>query len=482
MSLIEKLPSPILACTIASYLIDPEKRYPSNPERAFFITSRRFSLLEADFFVLKNEIVDSLLQPSQGRAFKLHPHFLKTAKKICSLNLSNILLGNYELEPIMKCLPNLRRIYLNGCTLDNLDFSSPAIFSQLSTISLRENKSISTLNFVSPNLKWLNMEGCNVHPSQLQKLATCSTLKAINLSENSQLSASNISTALQSHKELTDLNLSGFQDLADKELSQVAINHPLLERLALARCRELSGMAVSCLGALQQMKSLDLSFTNTNDAALALLVKNHPKLEELYLMGADITNEGLKPIAELKSLEVLDLSYCNSIDDVGLGTLAGKLPQLQALLLNKCANLSQKGYKHIPTFPMLRILEITAPNGIHSAPPLTLKLHELEELVFRNFYITVYGEEDSIASCLKLKRLELSDFSIRTIGILQKLPHLKSLTLCYRRAQPLSVEMLSPLKDLRELCLKLNCNSPIDKSQLQQILPNTRITLDYYKV
>lgn len=533
LSLFDQIPNEIFT-TIAPYLINTKKVYLYNPERAFFCTSKRFSLLEADFFISNNEAVNSLLTRANGDITKIHSYFFKvlsqestssntassnarsskTFEEITSLNLTGMVLKESQVSAIISCFSKLRILSLSNCSLTSTALQTLGSLPQLTSLSLSLNQDIKTFSFLPTGLEYLDLGRCSISVNELQILANGSHLKSIALNHNNgTLSGNAIASALKPHEQLTDLKLSGHDlretfDRGNTKLLQIATNHPLLERLDFEDCKGLDETRMAELEPLKHLISLNLTSTDINDTAIDILTENHPKIEELYLTSTSITNEGLRFVARLEKLKTLDLSNCGEIDDDGLQYLVGKLPQLQKLILNGCEKLTQNGFNLIPTFSTLRSLEITNGSNDETLPlssHFNGKLPELEELTLRNFdkAFNDKKEELVLASFSKLKRLTLSKSPRAMKPILEQLPHLEYLDLnlssvlnntsltdiakILPNLRYLSINgykdkdlitAISSLKNLVTFALSDCIISKEERAKLQKILPSTEIIIN----
>lgn len=81
---------------------------------------------------------------------------------------------------------------------------------------------------------------------------------------------------------------------------------------------------------------------NVNDAGLKAIA-TLSKLEYLYInLLANITDEGLKDLANLKEFEC---HSCPSITDNGIRNVLASSPQLQQLNLSKCCSITNATYE-----------------------------------------------------------------------------------------------------------------------------------------
>ena len=98
--------------------------------------------------------------------------------------------------------------------------------------------------------------------------------------------------------------------------------------------------------------SLDLHSTKVTDAGLKELA-GLKSLQVLNLAGTQVTDAGLKELADLKNLQILDLNL-TKVTDAGLKELAG-LKSLQTLNLNY-TQVTDAGLKELAGLKSLRSL------------------------------------------------------------------------------------------------------------------------------
>jgi hypothetical protein len=166
---------------------------------------------------------------------------------------------------------------------------------------------------------------------------------------------------------LHSLSLANCRRLSDEAL--INISHlDSLETLSLDGCRCLTDRSMVAIGSLFRLKKLDLSQCDLiTDGGLENL-ENAEKLEELSLgwcrtlsdngvrvlcaqpgraqhlrilslARIGISDDGLKHLAKLKTLEELGLSGCSGIGSSCLGNVLAKLPQLFSLDVSYCPGI-----------------------------------------------------------------------------------------------------------------------------------------------
>lgn len=133
--------------------------------------------------------------------------------------------------------------------------------------------------------------------------------------------------------DVMSVNLSGTH-ISDEGLQHLAVGPKNLGELFLEQT-DVTDAGFSQLKELSGLTLLSLSGTQITDEALAMLPTNHPKIRDLKLIDcSQITDAGMKSIAELRGLQNLFLANCTQITDEGLKHLDGKRGMKLIQLLN----------------------------------------------------------------------------------------------------------------------------------------------------
>eukprot|EP01103_Thecamoeba_quadrilineata_P008883 TRINITY_DN18595_c0_g1_i1.p1 TRINITY_DN18595_c0_g1~~TRINITY_DN18595_c0_g1_i1.p1 ORF type:complete len:331 (+),score=34.16 TRINITY_DN18595_c0_g1_i1:37-993(+) len=213
------------------------------------------------------------------------------------------------------------------------------------------------------------------------------------------------------------------------------------------------------LARFQNLLTLDLSITNVDATIISLLPEELPHLENLLLfccMGitdeciplmtqlrhlktlvlsySQITQESIHHVANLTSLQNLEIEMCFRIENISPLT---SLQHLHSLNINSCVNLAPDSV--LPLFPSLSHLTSLRLNNLISDDVLV-------ELPNRAPWV----EKIDLANCLQI--------GVRGIEGLSKLESLKELSL--RNCKQLGDEVLVALSNLTSLTSldSMNCN------------------------
>jgi len=202
--------------------------------------------------------------------------------------------------------------------------------------------------------------------------------------------------------------------------------------------------------------SLDSHVRHFEDADVASL-KAFKSLRKLSLPFANITDAGLKELADLKDLQELDLSSTQRISSKGLESIRG-LRHLRSLnLSNSFANVSP-GLRDLAALQELEVLEL-AMNGTGGPTDEVLKeLATIKTLRKLNANCTVLTDTglQALAALTNLESLDLNSMPRITdegLKSLRGLRNLQHLSLNYTSITDAGMRELRELKKLRSLSL-----------------------------
>ncbi|HEY9793290.1 MAG TPA: protein kinase [Candidatus Obscuribacterales bacterium] len=277
--------------------------------------------------------------------------------------------------------------------------------------------------------------------------------------------------------------------VTDFGLNFVALILPLQEL-------NLNSTAVKNLSPLQKLRylqQLDVGTTGVNDKSLPPIVKL--PLRQLIVANDDITDQGVKTIAQIKTLDHLDVAGTN-ITDNAAGILA-TLPNLHVWILDRTKitdAFAERMPTEQPTYLALNSTGLTNKGLLQ----LTSRLPNLQGVSFgdsatddksvdilcsvRNLH-QVYlnktcANDTTVKKFSQLKHLEtlgLDEGSISSAGVehLKQTPSLQQLQLNYDQISDATVHTISSLHGLHSLSLVGN---PITDASLPDIAKLTNLT------
>ncbi|MBC7852148.1 MAG: hypothetical protein IAF94_01830 [Pirellulaceae bacterium] len=199
-----------------------------------------------------------------------------------------------------------------------------------------------------------------------------------------------------------------------------------------------------------------------SDSDATKLLAN-PKLKELRIPGhPGVTDQSLKTIGKLNSLELLELTK-TSISDQGLVELA-HLSKLRLLQLTGTAITSQ-GMEHLRPLQSLQMLSIDHTNVDDSGLATIAELRGLGFISLSNTKVRGGGLA-ALAKLPKLQGLDLSGCSLVDGSGLAELKQISSLTLFDSRIPPGLLSHLQAMDNLRDVNLH---GSAVDEEQLVEL-------------
>lgn len=179
---------------------------------------------------------------------------------------------------------------------------------------------------------------------------------------------------------------------------------------------------------LKQMRSLSLRSTQADDEGLGQIIPGLSQICNLSLSERPISNDGLKHVATLKSLKILDLSGTRLTDD-GLAQIEG-LKHIDTLYLSD-TQLTDAGLARLSSLPRLRYLRLSGTQVTDAgAKQIAQRLPQLNSLSISNTTLTDQGLRH-IARLRRVHSLTLGGTKITDAGLahLQRLSYLRGLSL-----------------------------------------------------
>jgi Leucine-rich repeat (LRR) protein len=293
-----------------------------------------------------------------------------------------------------------------------------------------------------------------------------------------------------------------------------------LKKLQVYNCRSLNSEMAAQISGLTELKSLALTNTVIDDAAVDMIVKSFPNLVDLDLSSnANMSGQILKPISTLKNLQnltlvqnrlneigtrklsklqdlrSLDLRGNTQAGDMTLEILSG-LPKLKALkhrstvvsdygmeqlskstsienmLIQDFAITNASG-KHLAKLKALSQLEIFRCQGFGSQGVLDLKGLNLQRLTLRDLPTIDDSALDLLKDLPKLKKLFLHELSgVTDVGLknLEAAPSIELLDIwSVPKMTDESIDVIARLPNLKELTVRSTAVTDRSIEKLLQI-------------
>lgn len=336
------------------------------------------------------------------------------SQKMRYLNLDGTNISNENVFMIAKCYPNLLSLSLKNCT--NLSgtilnaIEKMILLEELSIAGLRDLKSVAQIsslrrlrNLDVSNCKRLNdisglMEIMNNFESLKltgipASLEILTVFNLMNLKEIDINSCYQVSDNLLGRLQLPNLgscNLSSCVRVTDKMLRNVVCGSDRLVSLNLSWLKKVTPsffeetVLVSRL--FWRVEKLILCNMNINDDCLSIIQSCKPMaLHTLHVgMCKEISDNGLLKIAQMPTIQSLDLSHLCEISNLGIKVIANRLYRLRDLRITGCVGISDIGIealkvcRHLNTLQCAQCCEITN----KAVDALAKSLPKLQDVVF----------------------------------------------------------------------------------------------------
>ena len=209
-------------------------------------------------------------------------------------------------------------------------------------------------------------------------------------------------------KKLKHLNLRSCRQVSDLGIAKLC--GPIIDDNVLPAANA-ENAPVELYPARLSLESLSLQdCQKLSDESLHYISQKMPNLKSINLsFCVSITDTGLKSLAKMTSLEDLNLRSCDNVSDIGIGFLAEDHGQLKSLDISFCGNVSDASLRHMASSNGLsgslkKLAMTTCAISDEGLTKLAKSLGQLQEL--------------HIGQCVKL-----SDLSLEAIA-----SHMKNLT------------------------------------------------------
>jgi len=274
-------------------------------------------------------------------------------------------------------LPNLKTLNISGCQL--------ITEIGIAQIGLLEN-------LEELNLLYTGYTKLCVSDKSLLNLKNLTKLKILSLGgmqlQHTRISDRGIKTISHFFPLLTHLTLMWI-DVTDEGVISLS-NLTLLEHLQLKGCGRITQRSMKVIGGLLKLKELSLLYNpwlTLNEEVLeelspltgieklslggdpqngSLLTDNgmailatfeHLQNLNLSYFEYQFAGSGLGPLLRLQTLENVDLTGSNHVNDSTLSVL-GQVPSIRSLILTKCAKVTSNGLKHLLNLTKLSFVSL----------------------------------------------------------------------------------------------------------------------------
>jgi len=251
-------------------------------------------------------------------------------------------------------------------------------------------------------------------------------------------------------RELKTLDLSG-SGVDDAALARLK---PLsgLQSLKLNGCTKISGTGFRHVALLPPLEELEMDSTTLADSDLAYL-KGLFRLKKLSCANCkSVTDEGLKHVATLLFLDSLQLDN-TAVSDAGLEQLKGST-RLKTLRCGHCKQITDQGVQHLSMLKSLETLSLDGSLISNSGLERLKALTELKSLSLGGCKTMTNDGLQHLAGLTKLATLNLENTNISKSG-LDNLPSTQPLTLSLKNCPNLSEADVESLKSTRSTYWKI---------------------------
>ena len=353
----------------------------------------------------------------------------------------------------LRRFPHLRKLLVSTDTSINDDgLKLLADLTELESLTLSGNSlSAHVLKHVkSKKLRELELVGYTFGDDAISYVQAMSNLEELHL-RSASISDEGLA-GLNKLKKLTTLEISqcsvdgtGLKALKGLKQLRTLKFHGYAR---LPQAMKISPEALDCLGNFPLLETLEFNRTFVGNAGIAN-IKMAPKLKHVQLASANLNDDGMAPLAALKNLESLHLTF-NQATGPGLAHLE-KLRKFERLWI-PCP-VTDEGAAHIAKCKALRELDLTGAKITDKSLPLLAQLGNLEQLsIFGADLVTPHGVQ-SLTALTKLRGLKLykNQLDDATVPFLLKMPNLQTLELIQTHITGAGLEQLAGLPKLRRL-------------------------------
>jgi F-box/leucine-rich repeat protein 2/20 len=269
-------------------------------------------------FSFKSIVKDSMYRSISGRS-----------QGTSNLQLSKMpRLSPSDLKDILRNFPHVKHLDLSGCyqiCKESIEVIANGYRDNLLSLNLEfchyiTDEDICTLfakcKEESKEKRWdmtsLNLSYTNISDSGMRTITlSCPNLKILKLRGMKKITNLTLSMIAKYCKNLTHLDIQDCINITDFGVAIVSQECTHLEILNLNGCNEITNEIFPYLCFYNRsMKELDLRNTKVNGEVLVYILASLSKLEKLKISGLSLNSENIHLPLNLKSLKLLDISFC----------------------------------------------------------------------------------------------------------------------------------------------------------------------------
>ncbi|XP_044843821.1 leucine-rich repeat-containing protein 29 isoform X2 [Mauremys mutica] len=269
------------------------------------------------------------------------------------LNLAGLrYLSDLSFNRLTGCAPRLARLSLARCHLTfefdpyrgSSNYNSSALLSFRNLLRFLEERASS--------LRALDLSGTSITSPAMRSLVQVEglRLRELVLQNCRDLSNEAIGLLCTHQPHLTALDLTGCSELSDRAALAVSAGLRALQSLCLGKLQRLTDRGFLGIAELRSLQRLDLSECSLVSGSELVKVCSAPELRPnlaslSFAFCSLLRDSSVLSLARSlsPSLRVLDLSSCVSITNVSIQAIASHLPRLTVLRLAWCKELTDWG-------------------------------------------------------------------------------------------------------------------------------------------
>lgn len=361
-----------------------------------------------------------------------------------------------------KTLSNLHTVCFESCLrLLNLGKflsilgANKIVTLQVSCCSLVQNNDAVEIAYLRDTLEVLNIGNTGITDNGLKCLGALENLKRFEM-PGLRVRDSSIAYCIKHMRNLEELDVSRCCLAGDGTLASLAEPSSMPCSLKSLRMMFTNITDDGLSRSLPYFSGLDyINVESCNVSDVGLIHLKHAKhLRAACLSDTQAGNDTMEALSHLKKLSILDVSFTNSINNIGLKYI-GRMHGLNHLVLESLERCSKDGFKHLTFLQCLESLNIFGCQVTDDVCSLISKIISLKRLDVGWGEMTSAGVKE-LSRLPKLKHLSLAHCRcIRddSMPFLLNMKRLSSLNLSECRISDTTLPLLSNLPRLKVLCL-----------------------------